>query len=77
MNNSSLKETLQKTGDINGQIGVSYAKVGRKARQERKSKMDTTKRLVGLMKPYKWRIAMAMLLQLVVIANTARLSKLV
>ena len=69
MNNSSLKETLQKTGDINGQIGVSYAKVGRKARQERKSKMDTTKRLVGLMKPYKWRIAMAMLLQLVVIAS--------
>ena len=31
--------------------------------------MDTIKRLIGLMKPYKWRIALAMLLQLVVIAS--------
>ena len=31
--------------------------------------MDTIKRLAGLMKPYKWRIAMAMLLQLVVIIS--------
>lgn len=31
--------------------------------------MDTTKRLIGLLKPYKWRIILALALQLVVIAS--------
>ena len=38
-------------------------------RRRRKNDMDTIKRLIGLMKPYRLRIAVAMLLQLAVIAS--------